>query len=451
LLTKFQVSSGAVSVPLGRAHSVLGAFSKSCTVTLQSPPSADPSSSHSSSWPCGYKLYASQPTQVFLTKLKPFFTAFSVKAGDVLSLSEVSPGICNAQILRASSPQAIEFKSLLANGWSDISPPLRQAVSPVEENTPGTAEKKKKTCQKEAQDGAAVEGQENDADEEEGAITRRRTRQAPRRYILYSSSESQGEDDEEYYVHETKPAKATGIKPRKRGRPAGKEKEQEQQQQQQRVDGADSHMQNQNSELYSTLALQRQNTITKYTAAVVNPFLIAPASVPAARRGPAGNRLRRSPARKPRKALQVTPIIDLTIEEEEEYFVMVNNAPAAVDPTADGLTATAAVRRQKKSRRAASPPLSPPEARTKRHCTTKEGILGSGDKDGSYSSGGGSGSGGRTRRPGGRYAFRSDAALLKLRRERRKGIPRRAADGEPNLQAYYDALKFVDFSMCTAV
>ncbi|KAL4519530.1 hypothetical protein Ndes2437A_g07723 [Nannochloris sp. 'desiccata'] len=443
LLTKFQVASGAVSVPLGRAHSVLGAFSKSCTVTLQSASSSSSAASGPSqrTWQCGYKLYQSQPTQVFLTKLKAFFTTFTAKAGDVLSLSEVSPGICNAVIWHATSPQAIEFKSLLANGWSDVSPPLKNPVSPLEECTLDTAQEKKR--QQRAKDGEKtnevidlVIGEiEEDRRGENPVVeqtTARRTRQAPRRLIVYSSSESQGEEDlegEERYDEEY----SIKNKRKRHGRSKTPAEKQQQQQQPPRsvfIYDAENTMNqgNDKSSIYSRLKSQRQIPITNYTT--VNPPLAAPSGHAPYRRHPAGDRLRRSPAKKPRKAYQPTPI-DLTTVEGPESVIMGGTASASV------LNETGATRRNR--RRAPSRSISPLEATTKqRYCSTYRT-----SGEGSSGRSGGPGSG-RVRKPGGGYFFRSETAHLKLRKVRRKGIPQRAPDGEPNMQAYYSALVFVD-------
>lgn len=438
LLTRFQVSSGSVSVPLGRAHSVLGAFTKSCTVTLQSP-SSTAFGPFQETWQCGYKLYQSQPTQVFLTKLKAIFTAFAARAGDVLSLSEVSPGICNAQIWHATSAQAIEFKALLANGWSDVSPPLKNPVSPPGEYTTDTAAEERKRRQR-AKDVKRndeilddLNGEEEGKEEEEGKrresrpvveqTTSRRTRQAPRRFIVYSSSESQ--EEEEVYNKDY----SVEIKRKLRGRPRKIPAAKEQQQQQQPggvfVSNAKNTMdQNNNSRIYSRLQDQRQIHITNYT--LVNP---PPGQTPSRRR-PAGDRLRRSPAKKPRKAYQPTPI-DLT---EDPEALIINNGTASV------LNETAATRRNRRS--AARRSFSPPEATTKqRKCSTYKtaGSVSSGSDGKTPGS-----SGGRVRKPGGGYSTRSEAAYLKMRRMQRKGIPLRAPDGEPTMQAYYDALAFVD-------
>jgi hypothetical protein len=450
LLTKFQISSGAVSVPLGRAHSVLGAFTKSCTVTLQSA-SSTASGTSQEAWQCGYKLYQSQPTQVFLTKLKSFFTSLTAKAGDILSLSEVSPGICNAEIWHATSARAIEFKSLLANGWSDVSPPLKNPASPPEGCTTDTAAegKTRQQLSKAVKTNGEGAGDLNGEDEQGGGkrgeslpvveqttFTTRRTLRAPRRVIVYSSSESQEEDfkEEEGYVKNS-----IVTKKRKRlGRPRKTLVAKEQQQQQQQRPGhifafnAENTMdQTITSRIYSRLQDQIENPITNYTSEYPPPAAPSSSLAPSQCR-PGGDRLRRSPAKKPRKAYQPTPI-DLTTVENPELLKRRDTASASV------LNQTAATRRK---RRPAARSISPPEATTRQHyCSTyqtaREGSPGSGNKSSGSSAG-------RVRKPGGGYFFRSEAAYLKWRKVRRKGIPLRAPDGEPNMQAFYDALVFVD-------
>jgi hypothetical protein len=453
LLTKRQVASGAISVPLGRAHSVLGAFSKSCTVTLQR--NASSSTSSPESWPnCCYKLYDSQPTQVFLTKLKPFFQATSAKAGDVLTLSGVSPGICNAEIWHANSPQAVEFKSMLAHGWSDVSPPLKNPISPLDEATPDTAEKKKREKKNARQqngnngnqDGdAEVINLVNDDEEEDEGPPAHRTRRAPRRNIIYSSSESQEEkeDIEEDYDEEYQVVNGRKRRPgRPRKTPAGKQQQQQQQQQQRQQPGVrdgENATKNQNASLYAKLALERQTPITNFTLANPPPLFQSPAPPPSSQRrsGRSRQNLRRSPAKKPRKAYQTTPI-DLTTVEGPGALVM---GPTDTAAAAAGLNDTAATttgkraRRQRNKRRAASRSPSP-EPSTKRAYKTA-------DTPGSSGGRSGYGSGGREK-PGGGYSFRSEAAYIRMRRAYRKGTPQRAPEGEPNMQAYYAALAFVD-------
>jgi hypothetical protein len=132
LLTKFQLDSGTLIIPIGRARSVLGAFSSNCTVTLQfcSSPSTAPETQQ---FPCKCILYRSDPENFYLNNLADFFTASDVQAGDVLTLSEVSPGICNAEILRFTSPEAIKFLTLLVYGGDEVSLPMGADSSPLKE------------------------------------------------------------------------------------------------------------------------------------------------------------------------------------------------------------------------------------------------------------------------------------------------------------------------------
>lgn len=495
LLTKFQVSSGAVSVPVGRAHSVLGAFSKSCTVTLQSA-SAASSSSHQSSFHCGYKLYQSQPTQVFLTQLKDFFSATAAKGGDVLSLSEISPGICKAEIWHAASPQAVEFKSLLANGY-DVSPPVKKLISPALDGTPKTSAMAKKQQKRRSGEEAAKETAEKEGEGKEppsvdltaNIAAPRRMRHAPRRFISYSSSGTDEEGEEEYYeVEKAAKAATTGTK-RKLGRPPlkeekrGRPRKQQQEQQEQQQPAIFPAAQNGNATSGKTSTLfsprprqQRQVPITDYTmnqnAMQVSPLSaprpLSPPSLPTSATA-AKHDLRRSPAKKPRsKASQppqtaTTPFDFATAQGPIPLIVSTAASPAAAGNGLPGRKQQQQ-QQQKKRQQRASKSRTPLVAKTKRHCSSfktaktpgsgggsrGKKALTSDDKDDednnntSKGTGGSSSAGRSGRKPGGRYTFRSDVAYIKMRQVRRKGIPKRAHEGEPNMQAYYNALACVD-------
>ena len=115
VLTKFQVSSGSVSVPAARCHSVLGKMEESCTVKLLD-------ARNGTAYQISYKLYPSQPTQVFLQRLKAFFKEAEVKPGDVLSLATVKRGVCQATVYPCEHPLNLEFRTSLPHGWSEVVP-----------------------------------------------------------------------------------------------------------------------------------------------------------------------------------------------------------------------------------------------------------------------------------------------------------------------------------------
>lgn len=88
---------------------------ESCTVKLQD-------GRNGTTYQISCKLYPSQPTQVFLQRLKPYFQAAAVKPGDVLSLALVKRGICKATIFPLDHPKNLEFRASLPHGWSDMAP-----------------------------------------------------------------------------------------------------------------------------------------------------------------------------------------------------------------------------------------------------------------------------------------------------------------------------------------
>ena len=63
VLTRFQVQSGNISMPIARCHAVLGAFPSSCFVSLKD-------TATEKLIKVGYKVYPSQPTQIFLQGFK---------------------------------------------------------------------------------------------------------------------------------------------------------------------------------------------------------------------------------------------------------------------------------------------------------------------------------------------------------------------------------------------
>ena len=63
VLTRFQVQTGNISMPIARCHAVLGAFSSSCSVHLKD-------TETDKVIKVGYKVYPSQPTQIFLQGFK---------------------------------------------------------------------------------------------------------------------------------------------------------------------------------------------------------------------------------------------------------------------------------------------------------------------------------------------------------------------------------------------
>lgn len=70
VLTRFQVQSGNISMPIARCHAVLGAFPSSCFVNLKDTETEKVIK-------VGYKVYPSQPTQIFLQGFKGNVTAAS--------------------------------------------------------------------------------------------------------------------------------------------------------------------------------------------------------------------------------------------------------------------------------------------------------------------------------------------------------------------------------------
>ena len=109
ILTKAQVSSGSMSLPMTRCYNIFQR-SDNCQVKIID------SSRAEVSWEVQHRLYSSQPTQAFLQKMKPLIADTGMEPGDVIIFEHLEPGVAEIVYFKEDSKEAEGFREFLKSG-----------------------------------------------------------------------------------------------------------------------------------------------------------------------------------------------------------------------------------------------------------------------------------------------------------------------------------------------